>query len=60
VLDESVGEALSGLHRFSPKVIFLGSYPSKNHEQSTKPNYNHSNEKHIEANLWLNEIRGEK
>jgi prephenate dehydratase len=27
VLDERVGDALLGLKRFSPNVIFLGSYP---------------------------------
>jgi prephenate dehydratase len=27
ILDERVADALLGLKRFSPKVIFLGSYP---------------------------------
>jgi prephenate dehydratase len=58
VLDESVGEALSGLHRFSPKVTFLGSYPRADKEQTT-PNGNNSNSQYSRANIWLDHIRGE-
>jgi prephenate dehydratase len=56
VLDESVGEALSGLHRFSPKVTFLGSYPRADQEQTT-PNGNNSNIQYTSAKAWLDRIR---
>jgi prephenate dehydratase len=56
VLDESVGEALSGLHRFSPKVTFLGSYPRADQEQTT-PNGNNSNAQYSSAKSWLERIR---
>jgi prephenate dehydratase len=56
VLDESVGEALSGLHRFSPKVTFLGSYPRADQEQ-TAPNGNNSNTQYVSAKKWLERIR---
>jgi prephenate dehydratase len=56
VLDESVGEALSGLHRFSPKVTFLGSYPRADQEQTT-PNGNNANTQYKSAKAWLERIR---
>ena len=56
VLDESVGEALSGLHRFSPKVTFLGSYPRAD-KQQTKPLGNNSNNEYSSAKSWLDRIR---
>jgi prephenate dehydratase len=56
VLDESVGEALAGLHRFSPKVSFLGSYPRADREQTT-PTGNNSNLEYKRANSWLDKIR---
>lgn len=56
VLDESVGEALSGLHRFSPKVVFLGSYPRAD-KQQTKPTGNNSNGEYRVAKDWLAAIR---
>lgn len=56
VLDESVGEALSGLHRFSPKVTFLGSYPRADRQQ-TKPTGNNSNGEYAEAKRWLEGLR---
>lgn len=56
ILDESVGEALMGLHRFSPKVTFLGSYPSATKKQ-TKPNGNNSNTQYLSATSWLSAIR---
>jgi prephenate dehydratase len=58
VFDESVGEALSGLHRFSPKVTFLGSYPRTIGATSPETRFNNSNEKYIEAAVWLNAMRG--
>jgi prephenate dehydratase len=56
VLDESVGEALAGLHRFSPKVSFLGSYPRAD-KQQTAPLGNNSNGQYSEAKKWLEAIR---
>jgi prephenate dehydratase len=56
VLDDSVGEALAGLHRFSPKVNFLGSYPRADKKQ-TAPLGNNSNGQYVEANKWLEAIR---
>ena len=56
VLDESVGEALAGLHRFSPKVSFLGSYPRAD-KQQTAPSGNNSNGQYGEAKKWLDAIR---
>jgi prephenate dehydratase len=56
VLDESVGEALAGLHRFSPKVSFLGSYPRAD-KQQTAPLGNNSNGQYGEASKWLEAIR---
>jgi prephenate dehydratase len=56
VLDESMGEALAGLHRFSPKVSFLGSYPRAD-KQQTKPEGNNSNGQYTEAKKWLRSLR---
>jgi prephenate dehydratase len=59
VLDESMGEALAGLHRFSPKVSFLGSYPRADRQQ-TKPEGNNSNGQYADAKKWLEGIRRAK
>jgi prephenate dehydratase len=59
VLDESMGEALAGLHRFSPKVTFLGSYPRADQRQ-TKPEGNNSNGQYADAKKWLATIRSHK
>jgi prephenate dehydratase len=59
VLDESMGEALAGLHRFSPKVSFLGSY-SRADKQQTKPEGNNSNGQYADAKKWLEGIRRAK
>jgi prephenate dehydratase len=59
VLDESVGEALAGLHRFSPKVSFLGSYPRAD-KQQTKPEGNNSNTEYSQSKAWLESLRFEK
>jgi len=56
VLDESVGEALAGLHRFSPRVSFLGSYPRADREQTT-PSGNNLNRQYGNARKWLESIR---
>jgi prephenate dehydratase len=57
VLDESMGEALAGLHRFSPKISFLGSYPRAD-KQQTSPMGKNSNEDYVGAASWLKRIRG--
>jgi prephenate dehydratase len=59
VNDDAVGEALAGLHRFSPKVIFLGSYPAADRQQ-TKPTGNNSNSEFTDAKAWLNSLRSSK
>jgi prephenate dehydratase len=59
VLDESMGEALAGLHRFSPKVSFLGSYPRAD-KQQTMPEGNNSNGQYADASKWLEGIRRAK
>jgi len=56
VLDESVGEALAGLHRFSPKISFLGSYPRADKQQTT-PLGNNSNSAYKTALRWLRGIQ---
>lgn len=56
VNDEAVGEALAGLRRFSPKVIFLGSYPAAD-KQQTKPNGNNTNDEFKSAEKWLTSLR---
>ena len=56
ILDSAVGEALTGLHRFSPKVTFLGSYPRADRVQ-TKPEGNNSNGEFATAETWLKNLR---
>lgn len=52
ILDERVADALLGLKRFSPKVIFLGSYPRADRQQVTvTPRYDNS--AFVEARDWL-------
>jgi len=55
VLDERVADALLGLKRFSPKVIFLGSYPRADKQQVTVTT-RYGNESFIEARDWLRAI----
>jgi prephenate dehydratase len=57
ILDDSVGEALSGLHRFSPSLVFLGSYPRAD-KQATTPTRINSNRIYKEANSWITQLRG--
>ena len=52
VHDERVADALLGLKRFSPNVIFLGSYPRADREQIVViPQYD--NEAFVQARTWL-------
>ncbi|MFT4123314.1 MAG: prephenate dehydratase [Microbacteriaceae bacterium] len=52
VLDERVADALLGLKRFSPRVIFLGSYPRADGRGSAVPE-RYRDEAFIEARDWL-------
>lgn len=52
VLDERVADALLGLKRFSPKVIFLGSYPRADRVAVTASS-RYDDEVFIEAREWL-------
>lgn len=55
VRDERVADALLGLKRFSPNVIFLGSYPRADREQITViPQYD--NDAFVEARSWLSSL----
>jgi len=52
ILDERVADALLGLKRFSPKVIFLGSYPRADKLAITViPRYD--NDAFVDARDWL-------
>lgn len=54
--DERVADALMGLHRFSPNVIYLGSYPRANgHVPSVSPH--NSNEAFADAREWISRLR---
>lgn len=52
ILDERVADALLGLKRFSPNVIFLGSYPRADHQPVTVTT-RYADEAFIEARDWL-------
>ena len=55
--DEAIAEALMGLHRFSPKVIFLGSYPRADKSESVHLG-NNENSDYESAQSWLDSLRG--
>ena len=55
--DEAMAEALMGLHRFSPKVIYLGSYPRADESDSVHLG-NNSNSDYQSAKDWLENLRG--
>ncbi len=55
VHDERVADALLGLRRFSPKVIFLGSYPRADRAVVHYPE-RYSDEVFVEARDWLRGI----
>lgn len=52
VTDENVADALLGLKRFSPKVIFLGSYPRADRERVVIDR-RYADEVFIDARDWL-------
>ncbi|MCU1535211.1 MAG: prephenate dehydratase, partial [Glaciihabitans sp.] len=57
VRDERVADALLGLKRFSPNVIFLGSYPRADKlEITVTPRYD--NTAFRDARSWLDDLLG--
>jgi len=54
--DEAMAEALKGLHRFSPNIIFLGSYPRADRGKSEHRG-NNSNKEFDTAEGWLKQLR---
>ena len=54
--DHAVAEALRGLHRFSPKVIFLGSYPRADKKKSVHDG-NNNNTAFSAAEKWFKSLR---
>ncbi|MEV7693994.1 prephenate dehydratase [Microbacterium sp. NPDC089189] len=52
VLDERMADALLGLRRFSPKMIFLGSYPRADRAINRYPD-RYSDDVFVEARDWL-------
>ena len=54
--DQAMAEALMGLHRFSPKIVFLGSYPRADKGKSEHLG-NNSNREFVDAENWLNKLR---
>jgi prephenate dehydratase len=57
ILDERVADALLGLRRFSPQVIFLGSYPRAD-KQQVEFTSRYDDTVFTEARAWLKEILG--
>ncbi|WP_051224864.1 prephenate dehydratase [Pseudoclavibacter soli] len=55
VLDARVAEALKGVRRFSPNVVFLGSFPRANHERPTVTTV-HDNAAFATAERWFDEL----
>jgi len=54
--DERVADALLGLRRFSPNVIYLGSYPRANgHKPEVSPR--NSDAAFVDARAWLEGLR---
>ncbi len=57
--DDAVAEALMGLHRFSPNIVFLGSYPRADRQKSEHEGNNSNSEFH-NAEKWLKALRSGK
>ena len=55
--DEAIAEALMGLHRFSPSVIYLGSYPRADRTESVHQG-NNNDVAYTSAKSWLESLRG--
>jgi len=56
IAEERVADALLGLRRSSPHVIFLGSYPRAD-QQETEYHSRYNDEIFIEARQWLRSLR---
>ncbi|MEY4713918.1 MAG: prephenate dehydratase [Actinomycetota bacterium] len=56
VADEAIAESLMGLHRFSPKVIYLGSYPRADKSESVHDG-NNANNDYEAAKRWVDSLR---
>ena len=56
--DEAIGEAMMGLHRFSPKVTFLGSYPRADQQESAHLG-NNVDKSYNDAKAWLDSLAGD-
>jgi prephenate dehydratase len=57
VTDERVADALLGVRRFSPNVVFLGSYPRADKREITTAN-EHENDVFRDARDWLRSVIG--
>ena len=57
--DQAVSEALMGLHRFSPKITFLGSYPRADQQPSDHLG-NNSDQQYLSAKAWLRSLTGDQ
>ncbi|WP_203136530.1 prephenate dehydratase [Microbacterium sp. JZ31] len=55
ILDERMADALMGLRRFSPNVVFLGSYPRADRAIVQYPG-RYSDEVFVEARDWLRDL----
>lgn len=55
IKDERVADAVLGVKRHSPRVIFLGSYPRADKQPATSTAHN-SNEAFQEARSWLRDL----
>jgi prephenate dehydratase len=53
--DSAIAEALKGLHRFSPKVQYLGSYPRADQEKSVHEG-NNSDAQFGDADKWFKSL----
>src|SRR4051812_4477218 len=54
--DERVAEALLGVRRFSPRLLFLGSYPRAD-RRPVAFSESHDDEVYAEARTWLDDLR---
>ena len=53
--DSAIAEALKGLHRFSPRVQYLGSYPRADNERSVHEG-NNSDVQFGDAEVWFKSL----
>ena len=56
--DKAISEAMMGLHRFSPKVTYLGSYPRADKQESTHLG-NNTDDSYNSAKAWLDSLAGD-